>query len=771
MRCHKLVDQLADVLIPSIIGQIEYTSKKIKIAPSMIKVERSAYHGRPSLDESIQAAKQQLETFFEIPTIERIQLTPPFEQSIERGFRSALAKAFNFKCAYCERPVLEHEGVVDQFRPKFGATDLEGRKSSDHYWWLAYEWLNLYWSCGECNLNKGVRFPVKGKRGRIRHSIQELYLAENFLLVDPCFDDPREHLVFSRDGKVTPLTVKGRTTIQVFDLNRSSLIAQRQSIATGFLETAELLVKDRSYTSSWGVKSIAPDRSFVALRRDTLAKLLRDMARTTTGSSKAQLRAWQEEMRPSRFTVDKQKKLETQYREEEATAERASITSDFGSQYLHSKTQYISRIEIRNFRNLENVVVDLPKIQRRRKPSVIFIGENGVGKSSILKAIALVLMSTAERKKLRLKASDILRRGAENGSIAVYVQGYTQPFRLDFSKHSAEIISNGMVLKSLLFCYGGTRLLPTKQAAKRSVARKFSRVGNLFDPFLPLSDAKAWLLSLTPLKFEYSAKAIKKVLASGDDRILVRSPLSKPTRVELADQGGDARDSLEVLSDGYQSVIAFVADILEVALMTYTDAEDSEGIILIDEIDVHLHPSWKIEIVELLRQVFPRAQFLMTTHDPLCLLGALPGEIQLLNKNLETEKIEIIKLDLPAGITADRILTGFWFQLSSTTDLDTRDLLDRHQHLLGVRQKKRGKLNVRQAKELAAIDEKLRIRLGTFSDTSVDRLVQSVASEILSENLKNINLADREKFREAVRKRANELFDKPNGGRNPRAKI
>ena len=81
------------------------------------------------------------------------------------------------------------------------------------------------------------------------------------------------------------------------------------------------------------------------------------------------------------------------------------------------------------------------------------------------------------------------------------------------------------------------------------------------------------------------------------------------------------------LSDGYQSAIALAVDILEMFYKLlkkdYEEVKfvDAEGIVLLDEIGAHLHPRWKMRIVSSFRKALPGVQFIVTTHQPLCLRG------------------------------------------------------------------------------------------------------------------------------------------------------
>ena len=101
--------------------------------------------------------------------------------------------------------------------------------------------------------------------------------------------------------------------------------------------------------------------------------------------------------------------------------------------------------------------------------------------------------------------------------------------------------------------------------------------------------------------------------------------------------------SLEVnatsLSDGYQSMVAWIADLLGHALLDAgrpMGRDELTGIVLVDEIDLHLHPTWQRRVVPILRRVFPKLQFIVTTHSPL-VLGGFEAE-------------EIIRLELKDGL-------------------------------------------------------------------------------------------------------------------------
>jgi hypothetical protein len=130
--------------------------------------------------------------------------------------------------------------------------------------------------------------------------------------------------------------------------------------------------------------------------------------------------------------------------------------------------------------------------------------------------------------------------------------------------------------------------------------------------------------------------------------------------------------------------------------------------------------------------------------------------VHVLNWDAETRQIRPTQVDLPPGITPDQMLTGFWFGLPSTYDADTRQLLEEHRQLLrqGVPENHDRRL------ELESI---LRKRLGTFADTSIDRMAQSVAAEVLAEEPHKISPGERKEIRNKLLSMVRERRDSSKG--------
>jgi hypothetical protein len=160
--------------------------------------------------------------------------------------------------------------------------------------------------------------------------------------------------------------------------------------------------------------------------------------------------------------------------------------------------------------------------------------------------------------------------------------------------------------------------------------------------------------------------------------------------------------------------------------LRWPDMESAEGIVLIDEIDAHLHPRWKMQVVQRLRQVFPRLQFLMTSHDPLCLRGLRKGEVAVMKRDPEDRVMVITDLPSPEGLRIDQILTSEFFGLGSTRSPEDDQLFEEYYELLALRQP-----NAKQAARLVELKGLLQGRdlLGT---TRRERLMLEVADRFLA---------------------------------------
>lgn len=672
--------------------------------------------------------------------------------------KNALVELFHGKCAYCETPIsIRGFSDIDHFRPKRQALNLDGSVDGPHYLWLAYEWENLYLSCARCSQMKGSRFPVEGARAPAETPWAKLPEYEQALLLDPCRDDPERELMFDEaTGIVYSSTRRGQITIEVFGLNRESLPERRQRVAHQTKAKLTMLMFDITQ----GTKPLPEDFSletltgasqpYAAFHRQVVATWMQSLSKglrvqLTAAERPTALEAITKSIQPldvvepitstegirryRQDTLDKSSKAKLEM-------ESYDLRSKKGAEGYFARTRLIDRIEIHNFRTLRDLDIRLgqpatpppssPAQQTAPSltgsaPWLALIGENGSGKSSILQAVALALADDEYRQTLPCKPADVLTWGEKEGHVKVHLTG-DEVIELRYKRGSSRFEAMSSRQKVLYLGYGATRLLPRGDHRSES-DESIVRAANLFDPFIPLLDAERWLLTLNDAKFEAVSTALKDLLALEAGYRFIRKPKVSPPRVVLEHLG--VPQPLRHLSDGYQSVLALACDIMAVMVRLWEVMEIAEGIVLIDELEAHLHPRWKQRIATSLRRAYPRIQFLYSTHDPLCLQNAPPGEVHIMKRDPQTGVVSIHQQDVPPGLRADQILTGWWFGLPKTIDDDTFSLMEEHRQLL-LREK--SPQNERHRVEIEAI---LRARLGGFAETSIERLALGVTAEVI----------------------------------------
>ena len=700
---------------------------------------------------------------------------------LRKAVMDALVELFHGKCAYCETPISGGPDV-DCFRPRSQAVNLDGSVDRERYWWLAYEWENLYSICSSCNRMKGSRFPVEGPRAPAETPWAELPDREKALLLDPCRDEPERDLVFDASGTVASGTRPGQVTIEVLGLNRADLVEARRHELEQLQKSLALL---QSYTGE-GAPPVPDDISiqaltgagqpFAALRRqfaaewmqslppdarerlagvqppdvkDLLSKSIQPPAGKEPTASAEQYQSYKQE------TFDEFSKVT-------AGVESYSLRSKKGSEGYFLRTRYVERIEIHNFRILRDIEIRLgspaytpPNSPAQQAPPpdpggaqwLALIGENGSGKSSVLHAVALALAGDEYRRTLPLTPSEVLTYGQSEGYVRVYLSGGDAPIELRYRSDSDQFEATVPEPKVLFLAYGATRLLPRGRHRPKS-GTPYARADNLLDPFVPLQDADRWLVTLDDGAFETVTRALKDLLALEEGYSFAKNREATPPRVEVEYLGD--RGPLLHLSDGYQSVVALACDIMAVMLHRWQAMEVAEGIVLIDELEAHLHPRWKQQIAASLRRTFPRIQFLYSTHDPLCLQNAPPGEVHIVERDLQTGAVSIRPQDVPPGLRTDQILTGWWFNLPQAIDDDTFNLMEEHRRLLLLEKTPE---NEARRLELEGI---LRARLGGFAETSMDRLALGVAAEVMDEEdkpLPELNADERVAMRAKILER------------------
>jgi predicted ATP-binding protein involved in virulence len=124
-------------------------------------------------------------------------------------------------------------------------------------------------------------------------------------------------------------------------------------------------------------------------------------------------------------------------------------------------------------------------------------------------------------------------------------------------------------------------------------------------------------------------RAISGVIDGASEPIIELNPPRFVVSLDLQN-GEKERLTLTELSGGYRTMLALVADLARRMAQANPSLEDplqSEAIVLIDEIDLHLHPAWQQRVLQDLQRVFPNTQFIVSTHSPQVLSTVKPHQI------------------------------------------------------------------------------------------------------------------------------------------------
>lgn len=665
----------------------------------MINVKRNI-ENRPKVFESdaIKIAIAHMAEFYEKPSEIRSQqkYPKPFDKDIRNQFIEQLRIDFNNKCAYCESSLVisDTNPEYDHFRPRHGARGFENEFSQDYYWWLTYEWFNIYLCCSRCNQIKSSWFPVTGNRASLKANYSDVINYENTLLVDPCLDDPEQNFSYNYDGEILAKTIKGAKTIEILQLNRSELIDARKLAGKKIAEDWEyILLESGNYQNkdflneilkNWlAVFNSSPPQQYIGYQRYMILEILKqsvadDFFFNTVGEGFNNYGYFDEEK------VRHFKQLLIDYRK----ITEPLVAKDFKGIDAADEFRrfYIERIELKNFKCFSYLELDVNRHSNNEgfeEPLLLLLGESGVGKSSLLKALAIGISGREYIGSLGITGKDLLKKGSEKGFIKIFISDAIAPIEVNFSEESIDSTVSQPLIN--MIAYNSIRLFPDAGKLLSEGGEYYgAKAKSLFDYTLSLVDAETWLKSLTKEKFDYSAVALKQLMQLDTEDII----FIENDQVFIKFKNGSV-SAIDVLSDGYRSLFYLAVDIMATWENVNASVDLLEGVVMIDEIGSHLHPRWRMEIVERLRKTFPRIRFILTTHEPLCLRGVKKNEAVVLVKGDESDIVLLTDLPDPAEMRIDQILTSEFFGLRSTMDSTTERTMEEYYSILSIPEKDR----------------------------------------------------------------------------------
>jgi predicted ATP-binding protein involved in virulence len=324
---------------------------------------------------------------------------------------------------------------------------------------------------------------------------------------------------------------------------------------------------------------------------------------------------------------------------------------------------HIDELSLVNFRPFER-----RKFQFGSNVNVL-IGKNGTGKTAILDALAVAvrpLLAGLEPRASRDIHPDDARRVSydKGGELTIEPQSPVRvecrgiapesqfhweieyPFGGDpsgglfrFASFLAEAVRKGLDVTLPLMAYYGTGRLWRRKSQDVDIMKPGSRLrgyAGCLDQAYDLQDVWSWFKRMELIQLQGGVElgtlaAAKRAIDSClDGWSNVRFD------VRIGDIVAQAKDGptleFRMLSDGVRNMLAMVADMAYRAaiLNPHLGADvvaKTPGIVLIDELDLHLHPTWQRRVLDDLRRTFPRVQFFATTHSPFIVQSLRPGEL------------------------------------------------------------------------------------------------------------------------------------------------
>ncbi len=295
--------------------------------------------------------------------------------------------------------------------------------------------------------------------------------------------------------------------------------------------------------------------------------------------------------------------------------------------------------------------------------------------------------------------------------------------------------------------YGAFRRLPTPgRMFDDPVDPLEARFSTLFDDNAALVRCERWLkdlqLSLERKKaggqeVENEHRRLEQVKARIANLLpdVMDIEIDKEITFVLSDR---KRHPLPLLSDGYRSMFALIVDILrwlERALPgTNVTADKLSGVVLIDEVDAHLHPRWQREVGFKLTEQFPNLQFIVTTHSPFVAMAAGEGSLSVLRSEGDVMRVDQ-DVPHPRGWLVDRVLDEV-FQVHNLRDSQTGKDLEQYQGLRLARVA--GRLSPEDALKLNALEQKLakiESKASVFGSFALDQDLDAITEKLKAKRL------------------------------------
>ena len=374
---------------------------------------------------------------------------------------------------------------------------------------------------------------------------------------------------------------------------------------------------------------------------------------------------------------------------------------------------FIKKLTLKNFRCFKTLEIDfkgiidieqsleqssslssasepLPKNRAR----TLILGENGTGKSNILKAIALVTSGSNALGELLGNVDDWIRYQTDECRIDLEMtidDGSTRHIWLemhrgdhlgDIMKRSSESLQEIDAALShtdrnyFIVGYGSSRNAGSggnSFKSKRSSSQRAQCVVSLLDKTAELNSIEEWALDLD-YRSDGGMDVIRKVFDDFLPNTKFHSIDKKERRLLLETKDGIIPFS--ALSDGYQNMASWIGDILYRINDIFYDRKEplnTKGVLLIDEIALHLHPVWQRELLGFIQRTLPNMQLIATTHSPFIAQQAGKAELYTIERVKNDLRMDVFSGD-PSSLLLHQIVMSDVFGMPTDESVEVENL-------------------------------------------------------------------------------------------------
>ena len=366
----------------------------------------------------------------------------------------------------------------------------------------------------------------------------------------------------------------------------------------------------------------------------------------------------------------------------------------------------------------------------------LLLGDNGVGKSTILKALAVAIAG----EEARSYAGRLLRVGCTFGKITLFTRRQPSGYTIEIAQGESETsvrCTPSRVMDAepfLALSFPPVRGIGWSPVAGPQTTGGANRpvVADLI-PILRGDDPRTETLKQWIVNLDYQRKsdvragrvltaflAILEKLAVGVDL----QSIEVSSTFQVLVKSHETSLPIELLSQGTASLLSWIGLLVQRLYELNDFAEDSlsrYALVLIDELDAHMHPGWQLRLVYELKHLFPNVQFLASTHSPLLIGGLSPGEVTRLERIDGRVVPAAVEAEMLLGRAEDR-LTNPLFGLRTSLDPGTQALVKRYKVLLGKRNP-----TAEEREERARLEPELKTRMPIGEEVEVRLQAEAVA--------------------------------------------